>query len=53
MQALKGAPKGIVKIGVAKPLPMADTSINNVSQNQSDNSNVSTDPNANPDWKMK
>lgn len=24
VQALKGAPKGIVKIGVAKPLPMAD-----------------------------
>uniref|UniRef100_A0A336KF46 CSON006531 protein n=3 Tax=Culicoides sonorensis TaxID=179676 RepID=A0A336KF46_CULSO len=25
--ALKGAPKGIVRIGVAKPLPMADSSI--------------------------
>lgn len=28
VQALKGAPKGIVKIGVAKPLPMADSSMN-------------------------
>lgn len=24
VQALKGAPKGVVRIGVAKPLPMAD-----------------------------
>lgn len=52
VQALKGAPKGIVRIGVAKPLPMADTSINNMSQNQSD-TNVAADSNANPDWKMK
>lgn len=51
VQALKGAPKGIVRIGVAKPLPMADTSIN-MSQNQSEN-NIVADPNANPDWKMK
>lgn len=27
VQALKGAPKGVVRIGVAKPLPMADTSL--------------------------
>lgn len=27
VQALKGAPKGVVRIGVAKPLPMADASI--------------------------
>lgn len=27
VQALKGAPKGIVRIGVAKPLPMTDTSL--------------------------
>lgn len=27
VQALKGAPKGIVRIGVAKPLPMADSSV--------------------------
>lgn len=27
VQALKGAPKGVVKIGVAKPLPMQDSSI--------------------------
>uniref|UniRef100_A0A6B2E4J2 Putative actin filament-binding protein afadin n=1 Tax=Phlebotomus kandelakii TaxID=1109342 RepID=A0A6B2E4J2_9DIPT len=26
VQALKGAPKGVVRIGVAKPLPMTDTS---------------------------
>lgn len=29
VQALKGAPKGIVKIGVAKPLPLADSSCTN------------------------
>jgi multiple PDZ domain protein len=29
VQALKGAHKGVVKIGVAKPLPMADSSLNN------------------------
>lgn len=33
VQALKGAAKGVVRIGVAKPLPMADTSMN-ISQNQ-------------------
>lgn len=27
VQALKGAPKGVVRIGVAKPLPMADASL--------------------------
>ncbi|XP_055625256.1 patj homolog [Toxorhynchites rutilus septentrionalis] len=27
VQALKGAPKGVVRIGVAKPLPMQDSSI--------------------------
>lgn len=27
VQALKGAPKGVVRIGVAKPLPMTDNSI--------------------------
>lgn len=27
VQALKGAPKGVVRIGVAKPLPMTDTSL--------------------------
>uniref|UniRef100_A0A1A9UWH2 PDZ domain-containing protein n=1 Tax=Glossina austeni TaxID=7395 RepID=A0A1A9UWH2_GLOAU len=26
-QALKGAPKAVVRIGVAKPLPMTDTSL--------------------------
>lgn len=63
VQALKGAPKGIVKIGVAKPLPMTDTSIN-LSQNQSEmnittNSNQNTmgntlnDPDIIPEWKSK
>lgn len=28
VQALKGAAKGLVRIGVAKPLPMADSSVN-------------------------
>ena len=27
VQALKGAPKGVVRIGVAKPLPMTDNSL--------------------------
>lgn len=27
VQALKGAAKGVVRIGVAKPLPMADASL--------------------------
>lgn len=40
VQALKGAPKGVVKIGVAKPLPMADTSLNLTHQNHSDLSMV-------------
>ncbi|XP_037951485.1 patj homolog [Teleopsis dalmanni] len=31
VQALKGAPKGVVRIGVAKPLPMTDNSIRGVS----------------------
>lgn len=45
VQALKGAAKGIVKIGVAKPLPLADHSIaNGVSQ---------TDPDVIPEWKGK
>lgn len=29
VQVLKGAPKGIVRIGVAKPLPIADSLSNN------------------------
>lgn len=32
VQALKGAPKGIVRIGVAKPLPIPDTVAHNVQQ---------------------
>lgn len=45
VQALKGAPKGVVKIGVAKPLPMADHSMTN-GGNQ-------TDPDVIPEWKGK
>lgn len=52
VQALKGAPKGTVRIGVAKPLPMADTSVTNMSQNHSD-INIVGDANTNPEWKMK
>ncbi|XP_022901339.1 patj homolog isoform X2 [Onthophagus taurus] len=32
VQALKGAPKGIVRIGVAKPLPIPDTVVHNAQQ---------------------
>lgn len=49
VQALKGAPKGVVRIGVAKPLPMADTSM----QNQSDSSNQHADSKTISEWKMK
>lgn len=37
VQALKGAPKGLVRIGVAKPLPMADASLNFEKQNDVNN----------------
>lgn len=40
VQALKGAPRGIVRIGVAKPLPMAENSLN-LSGNPSESANVS------------
>lgn len=50
VQALKGAAKGIVRIGVAKPLPMTDSSLNTT--NQSDNA-LPTNPNAIPEWKNK
>lgn len=33
VQALKGAPKGVVRIGVAKPLPMTDTSLRSSANN--------------------
>lgn len=46
VQALKGAPKGIVKIGVAKPLPIADHSSIANGGNQ-------TDPDVIPEWKGK
>lgn len=52
VQALKGAPKGVVRIGVAKPLPMTDTSLN--ASNHSENINMlPTNPNAIPEWKNK
>lgn len=37
VQALKGAAKGVVRIGVAKPLPMADASL--LSHHATENSN--------------
>lgn len=42
VQALKGAPKGIVRIGVAKPLPIPDTIAHNVQQLGLDQNRVST-----------
>ncbi|XP_004526207.1 patj homolog isoform X2 [Ceratitis capitata] len=33
VQALKGAPKGVVRIGVAKPLPMTDNSLKSINSN--------------------
>uniref|UniRef100_A0A8D8M4H9 Patj homolog n=1 Tax=Cacopsylla melanoneura TaxID=428564 RepID=A0A8D8M4H9_9HEMI len=33
VQALKGAPRGVVRIGVAKPLPIPDSSCSQVSTN--------------------
>lgn len=69
VQALKGAPKGVVRIGVAKPLPMADTSLNQSQQPQNHsemnisagisggnarNSNTTLiDPDVIPEWKSK
>lgn len=41
VQALKGAPKGVVRIGVAKPLPMTDASI--MSANAADVNNLEAD----------
>lgn len=53
VQALKGAPKGVVRIGVAKPLPMADTSSMTQNQSMDNNCSIIADPNAIPEWKMK
>ncbi|XP_036335629.1 patj homolog [Rhagoletis pomonella] len=36
VQALKGAPKGVVRIGVAKPLPMTDTSLKSANGNSNE-----------------
>lgn len=46
VQALKGAPKGIVKIGVAKPLPLQDNLIK--TEQLSDNSGISNASTAEP-----
>ncbi|XP_055372920.1 patj homolog [Condylostylus longicornis] len=43
VQALKGAPKGIVRIGVAKPLPMTDNSVKSHNGNNTEN-NINTMP---------
>lgn len=69
VQALKGAPKGIVRIGVAKPLPMADTTNLNSHHHQQlsndDNQHhhhhrivstattTTTDPDIIPEWNTK
>lgn len=69
VQALKGAPKGVVRIGVAKPLPMADTSLNQTTQQTHSEMNISAggmsagnsrtinsthiDPDVIPEWKSK
>lgn len=41
VQALKGAPKGVVRIGVAKPLPMTDNSLKSSGGNDNRNGNGS------------
>lgn len=63
VQALKGAPKGVVRIGVAKPLPMADNSSFNLSTSVSDGASQHTtlstsgvaavDPDIIPEWMGK
>lgn len=53
VQALKGAPKGVVRIGVAKPLPIADTSTMAQNQSMDNNSGIIADHTAIPEWKMK
>lgn len=53
VQALKGAPKGVVRIGVAKPLPIADTSSMTQNQSMDNNCSIVADQNAIPEWKMK
>ncbi|XP_013111705.2 patj homolog [Stomoxys calcitrans] len=51
VQALKGAPKGIVRIGVAKPLPMTDTSLKtNVSSSVIEDNNDNLLPQRVPDY---
>lgn len=53
VQALKGAPKGVVRIGVAKPLPMTDTSSMTQNHSMDNNRSIVADQNAIPEWKMK
>ncbi|XP_073845619.1 patj crumbs cell polarity complex component [Musca autumnalis] len=43
VQALKGAPKGVVRIGVAKPLPMTDTSLKSNGNNSNMSNNSETE----------
>lgn len=58
VQALKGAPKGVVRIGVAKPLPMADNSSFNLSGVSDDIGNsyhaslsaAASEPDVIPEW---
>lgn len=50
VQALKGAPKGIVRIGVAKPLPMTDTCVKS-SNSDEGNFSATMEPDIIPEWK--
>ncbi|XP_055841787.1 patj homolog [Episyrphus balteatus] len=51
VQALKGAPKGTVRIGVAKPLPMSDNTLKsaNITISEANPSNLSNASTAEPD----
>lgn len=64
VQALKGAPKGVVRIGVAKPLPMADnasfnlsgvsdTTSNSYHQQHTSLSAAASEPDVIPEWMGK
>lgn len=55
VQALKGAPKGVVRIGVAKPLPMTDASLlsNQATDINNSSSGGATDTNVSSAGRMK
>lgn len=54
VQALKGAPKGVVRIGVAKPLPMADASLlSNQAAGDNNSGSVATDVKVSSAGRMK